>query len=337
MVDDNMTFSLWLDFIERDFLKERFVDLVERRVVNGATSNPSIFAQAIGNSPAYREALKALSGLPPKEKYEALAVEDIKTAALVLRGVYDEGSEGYISIEVDPFLAFDTAGTVAEARRLFRMIDEPNVMIKVPATEAGYAAMSELLGDGISVNATLVFSPEQARRCLDAMKVGIDEFENTGGERVEGVISVFVSRFDRLLDPQLEEKGLPTALTGIMNAAKIYNIVQANHTPSVRTLFASTGVKEGQNLPPDYYIRELYGPHCINTAPLATLEAFGERGLPEHPVLPIPQEKIDDYFHTLETNGIVMDEIYRRLLEEGIAAFEASFASLLTLLTEEDK
>lgn len=334
MVDDNMTFSLWLDFIERDFLKERFVDLVERRVVNGATSNPSIFAQAIGNSPAYREALRALAGRPPKEKYEALAVEDIKTAALALRGVYDEGSEGYISIEVDPFLAFDTEGTVAEARRLFREIGEPNVMIKVPATEAGYAAMRELLSDGISVNATLVFSPEQARHCLDAMKAGIDEFENTGGERVEAVISVFVSRFDRLLDPQLAQKGLPTALTGIMNAAAIYNLVQANHTPSVRTLFASTGVKEGQGLPADYYIRELYGPHCINTAPLATLEAFEAGGRPEKAVLPIPQERIDDYFRTLEKHGIAMEEVYRRLLEEGIAAFEEAFASLLALLKD---
>ena len=333
MVDDNLAFSLWLDFIERDFLKEKFIDLVENRVVNGATSNPSIFASAIGTSPAYREQLESLRGRSPKEKYEALAIEDIRNAAIALRGVYDEGSEGFVSLEVDPFLAHDTQGTIEEARRLFKAIDEPNVMIKVPATQAGYAAMTALLGDGISVNATLVFSPEQARACLDAMKVGIDEFENTGGERVEAVISVFVSRFDRMLDETLREKGLPTAMTGIMNAAGIYNLVQANHTPCVRTLFASTGVKGG-DLPADYYVRKLYGPHCVNTAPLATIEAFEAGGRPE-PVLPIPQEEIDEYFESLAHHGIVMSELYHRLLEEGLHAFEEAFRKMLEELKDE--
>ncbi len=333
MIDNDLAFSLWLDFIERDFLKKEFVELIERGIINGATSNPAIFAQAIASSPAYREALRSLEGLSPKEKYEALATEDIKNAAIALRGVYDEGSEGYISLEVDPFLAHDTRRTVEEARRLFKTIDEPNVMIKVPATEAGYPAMRELLADGISVNATLVFSPEQARACLDAMKEGMDEFESTGGERVEGVISVFVSRFDRMLDPLLKEKGLPTARTGIMNAARIYNMVQANHTPAVRTLFASTGVKEGQALPDDYYIRELYGPHCINTAPLATIAAF-EAGPKPETVLPKPEEEIEEYFQELERQGIVMSEVSRRLMEEGIQAFETSFQAMLRQLEE---
>ncbi|WP_456392657.1 transaldolase [Nitratifractor sp.] len=333
MIDNDLAFSLWLDFIERDFLKKEFVELIERGIINGATSNPAIFAQAITSSPAYREALRSLEGLSPKEKYEALATEDIKNAAIALRGVYDEGSEGYISLEVDPFLAHDTRGTVEEARRLFKIIDEPNVMIKVPATEAGYPAMRELLADGISVNATLVFSPEQARACLDAMKEGMDEFESTGGERVEGVISVFVSRFDRMLDPLLKEKGLPMARTGIMNAARIYNMVQANHTPAVRTLFASTGVKEEQGLPDDYYIRALYGPHCINTAPLATVAAF-EAGPKPETVLPKPEEEIEEYFQELERHGIVMSEVSRRLMEEGIQAFEASFQAMLRQLEE---
>jgi transaldolase len=331
MVDNDLAFSLWLDFIERDFIRKEFVELIEKGVINGATSNPSIFAQAIGSSPAYREALKTLEGLAPKEKYEALAVEDIKNAAIALRSVYDEGSEGFISLEVDPFLAYDTEGTLEEARRLFKTIDEPNVMIKVPATEAGYPAMRELLADGISVNATLVFSPEQARACLNAMKEGIDEFENTGGERVEAVISVFVSRFDRMLDPTLKEKGLPTARTGIMNAAKIYNMVQANRTPAIRTLFASTGVKEGQNLPADYYIRELYGAHCVNTAPLANIAAF-EAGPKPEATLPVPAGEIESYFETLERNGIVMSEVYRRLMKEGIEAFEEAFRHMLKQL-----
>jgi transaldolase len=331
MIDDNIGFSLWLDFIERDFLRHRFVEMVEHRIVNGATSNPSIFAQAIGTSPAYEEALEELKGLPPKAKYEKLAIEDIKSAAIALRGVYDKGSEGYVSIEVDPFLANDTEETIAEARRLFAEIDEPNVMIKIPATEAGYPAMQALLADGISVNATLVFSPMQARACLDAMKIGIDEFENTGGERVEAVISVFVSRFDRLLDSQLKEAGLPVGRTGIMNASKIYNIVEANHTPSIRTLFASTGVKAGQPFPADYYIRELYGPHCVNTAPLETIEAF-EGGEPPVVKLPRSEEEIEAYFHELGKHGIVMDAVYAQLMAEGVEAFEKAFAELLKKL-----
>ncbi len=333
MIDNDLAFSLWLDFIERDFLRKEFVELIERGIINGATSNPAIFAQAIASSPAYREALRSLEGLSPKEKYEALATEDIKNAAIALRGVYDEGSEGYISLEVDPFLAHDTRGTVEEARRLFKTIDEPNVMIKIPATEAGYPAMKELLADGISINATLVFSPEQARACLDAMKEGMDEFESTGGERVEGVISVFVSRFDRMLDPLLKEKGLPTAQTGIMNAAWIYNMVQANHTPAVRTLFASTGVKEGQGLPEDYYIRGLYGPHCINTAPLATIAAF-EAGPKPETTLPKPDEEITAYFQELERHGIVISEVSQRLMEEGVKAFETSFQAMLKQLED---
>ena len=334
MVDNDLAFSLWLDFIERDFLKKDFVEMIEKGIVNGATSNPAIYAQAIGSSPAYREALNSLKGKPPKEKYEALAIEDIKHAAIALRGVYDEGSEGYISLEVDPFLAHDTEGTIEEARRLFKTIDEPNVMIKVPATEAGYPAMRELLANGICVNATLVFSPAQARACLDAMKEGIDEFENTGGERVEAVISIFVSRFDRMLDPLLEKKGLPTGRTGIMNAARIYNMVQANHTPSVRTLFASTGVKAGQPLPPDYYIRALYGPHCVNTAPLKTIEAFEAGGKPVK-TLPFPEEVIEEYFKTLERHGVVMEPVYTQLMEEGISAFEEAFRLLLKQLEEQ--
>jgi len=333
MIDNDMVFSLWLDFIERDFLKEQFVELVEKRIINGATSNPSIFAQAISSSPAYKEALEKLAGKTPKEKYEALALEDIKNAAIALRGVYDEGSEGYISIEVDPFLAHNTDQTIEEGRRLFKTVDEPNVMIKIPATEEGYEAMKTLLGDGIPVNATLVFSPEQARKCLEAMKEGIDEFENTGGERVEAVISVFVSRFDRMLDPILKAKGLPVARTGIMNAAKIYNLVQDYQTPCVRTLFASTGVKS-DDLPADYYIRELYGPHCVNTAPLHTIRAFEAAGAAK-PTLPIPEEEIDAYFVRLREAGVEIDEVRATLMQEGVQAFEESFSKLLEELEDE--
>ncbi|HHB95338.1 MAG TPA: transaldolase, partial [Campylobacterales bacterium] len=273
MVNRDINFSLWLDFIERDYLKNEFGKLLEEGVVSGATSNPSIFASAITTSPAYKKQLKLLKGKSAKEKYEALATKDIKLAAQILRPCYDKGYDGYISIEVDPSLANDTKGTIAEARRLFKAIGEPNVMVKVPATQSGYDAMSALMADGISVNATLIFSPKQARQCFTAMTKGIAKGETDGSCRVEGVISVFVSRFDRLLDDELEVNGIAPNRTGIYNAAKIYNMVEANEIPNIRTLFASTSVK-GDNLAPDYYVSELVAPHSINTTPLDTINAY---------------------------------------------------------------
>lgn len=330
MVNRDIGFSLWLDFVERDFLNNEFVPLIEKGIINGATSNPSIFANAITTSPAYKEQLKSLEGLSAKEKYEALAIDDIRTAAQALRSSYDEANDGYISIEVDPFLSNNTQGTIAEGKRLFAAIGEPNVMVKVPATEAGYDAMTELLSTGISVNATLIFSPKQVKRCLKAMKIGLDAFEASGGGRCEAVISTFVSRFDRLLDASLESESLDVAKTGIYNAAKIYNMIEANRTPSVRTLFASTGVK-GDDLPADYYIRELLAPHSVNTAPLATIESYIATEV-STPKLPIDDDEIDGYFTQLSDHGFDMEEVYAELLKDGLEAFEKSFQEMLNTL-----
>ncbi|MCK4441347.1 MAG: transaldolase [Sulfurovaceae bacterium] len=330
MVNRDINFSLWLDFIERDYLKNEFGKLLEEGVVSGATSNPSIFASAITTSPAYKKQLKSLKGKSAKEKYEALAVKDIKLAAQLLRPYYDKGYDGYISIEVDPSLANDTKGTILEARRLFKAIGEPNVMIKVPATQAGYDAMSALMADGISVNATLIFSPKQARQCFTAMTKGIAKGEIDGSCRVEGVISVFVSRFDRLLDNELESSGITPNRTGIYNAAKIYNMVEANDIPNIRTLFASTSVK-GDNLPPDYYVSELVAPHSINTTPLATINAYMATENKKVP-LPIEDSVINGYFINLEDNGFNMNEIYQSLLDDGLKAFEESFNDMLKSL-----
>jgi len=330
MVNRDMNFSLWLDFVERDYLKNEFTALIEKGIINGATSNPSIFASAITTSPAYKEQLSQLEGKSPKEKYEALAIEDIKMAAIALRGAYDEGNDGYISIEVDPFLSNDTQGTIEEGKRLFAAIGEPNVMVKVPATSAGYEAMEVLLATGISVNATLVFSPDQAKRCLKAMKHGIDLFEVDGGRRVQAVISVFVSRFDRHLDDDLACEGIDVSKTGIFNAAKIYNLIEHNHTPSIKTLFASTGVK-GDDLPADYYIRQLFAPHSVNTAPLATIEAYIATKETE-PRLPMEESDINGYFTRLSDCGFDMDEVYAKLLKDGLSAFEDAFTEMLTSL-----
>jgi transaldolase len=332
MVNRDINFSLWLDFIERDYLKNEFGKLLERGIINGATSNPAIFASAITTSPAYKEQLLSLKGLSPKEKYEALAIEDIRMAAQQLRPLYDAGNDGFISIEVDPFLCHDTEGTVAEGRRLFQAIGEPNVMIKVPATQAGYRAMSELMSDGISVNATLIFSPKQARACFKAMTKGISMCEINGSCRVEGVISIFVSRFDRLLDGDLESFGIEPSKTGIYNAAKIYNMIEENNIPNIRALFASTGVK-GDNLPANYYISGLMAEHSVNTAPLATIESHIQTE-DSALVLPIEDKILNGYFMRLEDNGFNMEQIYKQLLDDGLVAFEESFQMMLEQLKD---
>ncbi len=327
MVDRKIGFSLWLDFVERDYLQSEFRPLIDRGVVNGATSNPSIFASAISSSPAYKEQLLSLHNKTPKEKYEAMAIADIKLASQKLRECYDDANDGYISIEVDPFLSNDTKGTIEEAKRLFSAIAEPNVMIKIPATDAGYEAMYTLLSIGISVNATLIFSPTQAQKCIDAMGRGLDELSKGVGLEAKGVISVFVSRFDRLLDNTLIEKEIEPSRTGILNASKIYNMVEKSKNPHIRTLFASTGVK-GDTLKADYYIRELLAPHSINTAPLATIEEYIKSDATP-PKLPIDPKEIEEYFRRLEDSGIEMDRVYTQLTNEGLLAFEKAFEEML--------
>ncbi len=323
-------FSLWLDFIERDYLKNEFQKLLDEGVVTGATSNPSIFASAITNSPAYKEQLKELEGKSAKEKYEALAIEDIKMCAKLLRPLYDRNQDGYISIEVDPSLSNDAKGTIKEAKRLFKAIGKPNVMIKVPATQAGYEAMTALMADGISVNATLIFSPKQAKQCFSAMTKGIAKGEIDGSCKVEGVISVFVSRFDRLLDSELESCGITPSKTGIYNSAKIYNMIERNDIPNIRTLFASTSVK-GNTLPSDYYVTELIAPHSINTTPLNTIRAYLDTNSNKE-VLPIEESILNGYFINLEDNGFSMEQIYKELLDNGLKAFEESFNDMLDKL-----
>ncbi len=328
MFNRDISFSLWLDFIERNFLENEFRDLIDSGIINGATSNPAIFANAITTSQAYKEQLIELEGLSAKEKYEAIAIKDIKRAAQLLRPLYDDGNDGYISIEVDPALCHDANGTFEEGKRLFKTIDEPNVMIKVPATDEGYGAMTRLMEIGIPVNATLIFSPAQAKECLKAMKIGINNWANYGGGLVQGVVSVFVSRFDRELDASLEEKGIEVSKTGIYNAGKIYRMIERNHTPSIRALFASTGVK-GDTLPTDYYVRELFGSRLVNTAPLETIMAYTKN--PENEaILPLSSKVINDYFKKLEDNGICMDTIYAKLLEDGLKAFIDSFDAMLS-------
>ena len=331
MVNEELGFSLWLDFIERDFLQEEFKHLIEEGVINGATSNPAIFASSIATSPAYATQLNELKNHSAKAKYEALAKTDIKLVAKALKPLYDVGKDGFVSIEVDPFLCDDTKKTVEEGLRLYQEIGMENVMIKVPATEAGYDAMKELISQGIHINATLIFSPAQALKCLDAMRDGLKVWRETGNKKdVQGVLSVFVSRFDRMLDKELETKGIQPGLVGIMNAAKIYNLVEESGEKAVRTLFASTGVK-GDAYEADYYIKGLMASHSVNTAPLSTIESFITN--PDHtPRLPIGSDKIDQFFKNVASAGIDMDLVYEKLLVDGLKAFKDAFSQLLSHL-----
>jgi len=323
MVIPEIKFSLWADFIERDFLDKGFKELIDRGIVNGATSNPAIFKEAILNSPAYRLQLADMEGLSAKEKYEALAIFDIQKAADVLRPLFDAGNDGYVSIEVDPYLCDDTHSSIEEGKRLYAAIDRPNVMIKVPATEAGYLAMEALVSGGIPVNATLVFSKEQAVNCVRAFEKGIENY----GKKVDTVVSVFVSRIDRALDDTLRHHGLPAGLAGIYNAAAIYDAVEAMQVPGCRTLFASTGVK-GDDLRPSYYVEELLARNSVNTAPLATVDAF-VASRSRDVKLPIDAKVIEKLFASIEKAGIDFDDVVANQIENGLDAFKTAFKAIL--------
>lgn len=270
-------FSLWCDFIENSFLDDDFLNLLSRGI-NGATSNPAIFKNAILNSPIYKEKIAKLKGKKAKEIYEELAVADIQKAADKLAPLYHTGNDGFISLEIDPRFYDNTSLSLGEAKKLYSAIGKDNVMIKVPATNASYEVMYELMKNGISVNATLIFSLEQSQKCFEALNAGLIEFrknnialqgKNTRLRTPQAVISIFVSRFDRLLNSKAKEQNR----IGILNANLAYNNIISKNEPNIRALFASTGVK-GDDLPKDYYIKELLFENSINTAPLDAINAF---------------------------------------------------------------
>ncbi|NLC27157.1 MAG: transaldolase [Campylobacteraceae bacterium] len=320
----DVNFSLWCDFVEKRFLDGEFLELIKNGKINGATSNPAIFKTAFLTSPAYKEAKASLVGKPSKEIYEALAVADIKHAADALLPLYEVNDDGFISIEVDPFLSDDEDGTVREGRRLVELINRPNVMIKVPATKAGIKAMQTLMSEGIHINATLVFSPKQAKDCLEAFSGATSLFK---GVAPKGVISVFVSRFDRKLDDLMVEKGLPKSRVGIMNAAVIYREIEEANLPNVRCLFASTGVKD-KELDSSYYIEELLFPRAINTAPLETINDFLKKDIKQRVACP-DNIALKQFFRSINDAGIDMEKIYGELFKEGIESFHEAFKEIL--------
>lgn len=321
----DLKFSLWADFIERDYLDREFRDLIDRGIINGATSNPAIFKNAILTSGAYKEQLSSLNRLSAKEKYEALAIYDIQKAADILKPLYDRGDDGFVSIEVDPFLCDDAKATIQEGKRLYKAIGRKNVMIKIPATLAGYEAMEDLSASGIPVNATLVFKKEQALRCAEAFNRASKQ---SGG--IDSVISVFVSRVDRALDAELQKNSLPLSLSGIYNSADIYNQVESMNIPKCRVLFASTGVKD-DSLAPHYYIEKLLAYNSVNTAPIDTIKAFDENGK-KVAALPILSSIINEHFEKIAKIGIDFDAVLDKQIEDGLKAFKDAFKDILESL-----
>lgn len=332
-------FSLWCDFIENSFLDNEFVDLINSGTINGATSNPAIFKNAILKSSFYKHKIAKFknenSKASPKEIYEALAISDIQKAADKLALNYFLKDDGFISLEIDPRLHDSTALSLGEAKRLYTAIGKENVMIKVPATEASYEVMSELMSEGINVNATLIFSYSQAQKCFEALNLGLKAFRKSqialssskasSIRTPKAVISVFVSRFDRLLNDRVLHKNE----LGITLASFAYAYIHSQNEPNIRTLFASTGVK-ADDLPKEYYISELLFKDSVNTAPLDAIEAFKGK---EFSLKPAPS--LEHLHAKLVEQGISADELENAakfLLDDGLKQFCMAFEEILSAI-----
>jgi transaldolase/glucose-6-phosphate isomerase len=347
--------SIWYDNIRRALLDGGDLQALVDAGVTGVTSNPSIFEKAIAGSADYDEAMGELvtEGRSEIEIFEALAIEDIQRTADILHPVYDDtgGVDGYVSLEVSPELALDTVGTITEARRLFAALDRPNVMIKVPATPAGIPAIEALIGDGINVNVTLMFSLDHYDAVAGAYIAGLEKLAAAGGDlsSVASVASFFVSRVDTAVDRALEALGNEDLLgrIAIANAKAAFARFKATFSGErwaklsaqgarvQRPLWASTGTKN-----PLYsdtlYLDALIGPDTVNTVPPATLSAFVDHGT----AAPTLEEGIGEAhgeLARLADLGIDLLAITQRLQDEGVASFANAFQSLMASIQEKRK
>jgi transaldolase len=348
--------SVWLDEIRREWLEDGTLEELIQRGVTGVTSNPTIFERAITSSPAYNDPIRTHLLRDPEMEvaalYEALAVEDIRLAADLLRPVYEatEGGDGYVSLEVSPHLAHDTEGTIAEARRLWRAVDRPNLMIKVPATPAGIPAIEALIAEGVNVNVTLIFSPAHYEAAAEAYWRGLRQRVEAGeGLRsVASVASFFVSRIDTAVDRALEALRMAEALAlrgriAVAVAKRVYQRFRERFLPEAfpdlaargaqaqRVLWASTSTKN-----PAYsdvkYVEELIGPDTVNTVPLATLQAFEDHGQASGDTVLEGWEEAEGHLAALAQRGIDLERILEQLQVEGVAAFARSYDALLAAL-----
>lgn len=335
--------SIWLDYIRRDFVTgDGLAKLIAEDGLTGMTSNPAIFEKAIGGGNEYAPAIRALKskGLDAMGLYEALAIEDIRSAADRLRPVFEasDGRDGYVSLEVSPYLANDTAATVVEAHRLWREVSRPNLMIKVPATKAGLPAIEQLIAQDMNVNVTLLFARGMYEQVAERYIAGLERrlSEGLDIDRIASVASFFVSRIDAAVDPRL-----PEALRGktaIANAKLAYEsylrlfsdarwekLAEKGARPQ-RLLWASTSTKN-----PAYrdvlYVEELIGSNTVNTLPPATLDAFRDHGRPRASL----EEHLPEAHATLAAveKHLRLEEVTDTLLVDGVKLFADAFDKLL--------
>ncbi len=366
--------SVWCDDIGRDLLLAgRLEGFIRDDGISGVTSNPTIFQKAISGSTSYDGAFKSLAsmGATSAEIMETLMVEDIRLAADQLRPVYSATSarDGYVSIEVAPSLAYDTRGTMAEAMRLFALVDRPNILVKVPATVEGVAAARDLTARGYSINVTLIFSLERYREVMEAYLSGLEALRvrqpaadrDLGLAKVHSVASFFVSRVDTEVDKRLgalvehatsSERQVAgwKSLRGqaaVANAKQAYQMFRETFSGPrwealrvagatvQRPLWASTSTKN-----PAYsdimYVQELIGPDTINTMPIKTMDAFRDHGEPAETVT-VGLDKARAHLEALEKSGIGMDDVTAQLEREGVQAFAASYDELHKALEQKLK
>jgi transaldolase/glucose-6-phosphate isomerase len=352
--------SMWLDYIRRDlFTTGKLTALITDDGLRGMTSNPSIFEKAIADSSLYDDFLHSLASrkdLDATGIYEQIAIRDIQDAADALRPVYEESKfrDGYVSLEVSPYLARKTPETIEEARRLWKAVKRENVMIKVPGTAEGLPAIRQLIGEGININVTLLFAQEVYEKVAEAYIAGLEDLAARGGnlKKMASVASFFISRIDTLVDSKLEEKikattdakqqALPKSLLGkiaIANGKLTYQRYQkifsgprwqalaAKGAQTQRVLWASTSTKN-----PNYrdviYVEELIGPDTVNTMPPATVDAFRDHGKLRNSLtedVPAAAKVMED----LARAGISIKEVTDKLTEDGVKLFADAFDKLL--------
>jgi transaldolase len=341
--------SVWIDFLSRQLLQSgELARMMEEDAVVGVTSNPTIFQKAIAAGNAYDEQFREVLAEEedPKEVFLKLAVQDVKNACDLLRQVWDggHGQDGYVSIEVDPNLAFDTDGTIAEAQRLHELVDKPNCFVKIPATKAGLPAIEEMIARGRNINVTLIFSLQRYVEVVEAYLRGLERLVESGGDPgpVASVASFFVSRVDTEADRRLDEVGAADELKGklaVANAKLAYEryqelfsgdrweALEAKGARSQRCLWASTSTKN-----PAYrdviYVEELIGPKTVNTMPEETIEAFQDHG----EVALTLERGLDEakrVFEQIAEAGVDYDDVVATLEQEGVQKFADSFTELL--------
>jgi len=335
--------SPWLDNLKRDWIQNGELQAWIDRGVRGITSNPTIFQKAIEGSNAYDEQFRKLieGGMSVEDSYWELVKDDIGEALKLLRPLYDEsnGGDGYVSIEVGPELARDAEGTLAEARKLHKAVGQPNLLVKVPATQEGIEPIRVLTSEGISVNVTLIFSLKRYEEVMEAYVSGLEQYEGDLS-KVASVASFFISRVENEVDRRLDAIGTPQALAlkgkaAVAQGKLAYELFQkkfsgprweelaARGARVQRPLWASTGTKN-----PAYsdvlYIEGLIGPQSVNTIPDATLTAFLDHGKVQRSVDVDVMSAKRLIFGQLAVLGVELDDVSRVLEEEGVASFQAS-------------